>query len=279
MKKIACQYTIVRFAPFVETGEFANVGIIMMAPKQRYFGFRLETKRYARITHFFNELDHKVYRAAMYNLKNELERAADILKQHGFDKRLKTNDIQFAHGLFNEIIKPRETIVRFGNARTILTDDPDKTLKELFGYYVERNFVTKEYKETVLEKGIRKLLYTANVGDRFLRAMVGNDEYHAGFPFVEQKNEQPVKIIKPLYLGQDEPSKILDHGGAWLFRITQLKKRNLLPKKVLFTIEGPKDNDNHMKAFRYIENSLRDTGVDVIPFEEKQKVIDFAVDL
>lgn len=39
MTRIACQYAIVRFAPFVETEEFANVGIIMIAPKQRFFGF------------------------------------------------------------------------------------------------------------------------------------------------------------------------------------------------------------------------------------------------
>ena len=50
MNKVACQYAIVRFAPFVETGEFANVGIIMMAPKQRFFAFELELKRYKRIT-------------------------------------------------------------------------------------------------------------------------------------------------------------------------------------------------------------------------------------
>lgn len=260
----------------METGEFANVGIVMMAPKQHYFGFRLETKRYARITHFFNELEPKLYRAAMYNLQDELERADGIFKQHGFDKRTKTNDIQFAHGLFGEIVKPRETIVRFGNIRTILADDPAKTLKELFGYYVERNFVTKEYKETILEKGIRKLLYNAEVGDRFLRATIGNDEYHASFPFVEQENEQPVKIIKPLHLRQDEPSKILDHGGAWLFRINQLKKRHLLPDKVLFTLDGPDGNTNRSKAFRDIEESLLETGVGVVPYTKKNEIIDFA---
>jgi len=74
MNKIACQYAIVRFTPFVETGEFANVGIIMMAPKHRFFGFELETKRYGRITNFFEELDAKVYKKTLHNMKEELER-------------------------------------------------------------------------------------------------------------------------------------------------------------------------------------------------------------
>jgi len=30
MKKFACQYAIVRFLPYLETGEFANVGIVML---------------------------------------------------------------------------------------------------------------------------------------------------------------------------------------------------------------------------------------------------------
>jgi len=41
MTKLACQYALLRFRPFAETGEFANVGIVMLAPEARFFGFRL----------------------------------------------------------------------------------------------------------------------------------------------------------------------------------------------------------------------------------------------
>lgn len=33
---------------------------------------------------------------------------------------------------------------------------------------------------------------------------------------MEQTDYQPVKIIKPLHLAQDEPGKIIDHGGWYL---------------------------------------------------------------
>jgi len=138
MNKVACQYAIVRFVPFVETEEFANVGVIMIAPNQRFFGFELETKRYARITHFFEQIDATIYRKALYNLKEELNRTTDIFKDHGFDRRLKFNDVDFANTLFKEIVRKRETIIRFGDVRTVLTDDPKKKLKELFEFYVER---------------------------------------------------------------------------------------------------------------------------------------------
>ena len=153
MNKVACQYAIVRFAPFVETGEFANVGIIMIAPKQRYFGFELELKRYGRITKFFDDVDSKLYRKTLYNLKDELDRVTYVFKQHGFDKRLKFNDIDFVNGLFKEIVRTRETIVRFGEIRTVLAEEPQKNCKS--SLHIISNV-------TSLPKNIRK---------RYLRAI------------------------------------------------------------------------------------------------------------
>ncbi len=54
MTRIACQYAIVRFMPYIETGEFANVGILLWAPKTRYLGFKLLRRKHARITQFFD---------------------------------------------------------------------------------------------------------------------------------------------------------------------------------------------------------------------------------
>lgn len=277
MNKTNCQYAIIRFAPFVETGEFANVGIVMIAPNQRYFNFRLEINRYGRVTRFFEQLEAKVYRATLYNLRDELRRANEVLKGHGFDKRLKNNDVGFAQGFFKEIVRPRENIVRFSEIRTVIADNPEEKLKELFGFYIERNFVTKEYQEAALEKGVRQWLYNARIGDRFTRATIGDDFYHANFPFVECKNEKPLKIIKPLNLAQDEPSKIIDHGGTWLFRVEQLKKRNKLPEKVLFTIAGPEQNEKRKRACHEIETGLKDIGVNVIPYKNRDEIVDFAI--
>ncbi len=277
MTKIPCQYAIVRFAPFVETGEFANVGIIMIAPKRRFFCFELEIKRYGRITNFFEEIDAKVYKKTLHNLKNELDRATNIFKQHGFDKHLKHNDIEFANGLFHEIARTRETIIRFSDVRTVLTDNPEEKLKDLFAYYVERNFVTKKYQEALLENNVRQLLFKANIGDRFTKNIVGNDAYHVVFPFVEHKKNKPNRVIKPLHLGHKEPTKILDHGAAWLFRINKLKENCLKPENILFTLSGPDEDGNRMNAYHEIEKDLIKTGVQVTMHDKNEEILDFAL--
>ncbi|MCU7796490.1 MAG: DUF3037 domain-containing protein [Candidatus Thiodiazotropha sp. (ex Myrtea spinifera)] len=276
MKKIPCHYAIVRFTPFVETGEFANVGVVMMAPQMRYFGFKLLTRRHGRITKFFEELDAKVFRTAMYELKDELERVHGVLKAHGFDRRLKNNDVDFAKGLFSEVLRTRETIVRYGEQRVVLADDPKETLKELFAYYVERNFVTREYRETVLEKGIRRLFFKNHLGERFHRTRVGDDEFNVNFPFVELHNDMPTKIIKPLNLAQDQTTKILEHGNIWQFRLHKLQQRQALPDKVLFAYEGPEEQGSRAGACEEAVGMLRETGATVLRYKDRGEILEFA---
>lgn len=49
-----------------------------------------------------------------------------------------------------------------------------------------------------------------------------------------------MKVLKPIYLGQDEPTRILDHGNKWLFTINRLKEK--LPPDVVVAVEGPIDS-------------------------------------
>ncbi len=278
MKKIPCLYAIVRFCPFVETEEFANVGIIIISPEYRIFDFKLMTKKHARVTDFFEQLDAPVFKAAMQNLKEELDRVRKLLQQRGFDKRLKHNDADFARAIFNEIVRPREAVIKFSNIRSVLLIDAKTKLEELYGYYVERDFVTPLYREQVLERTLRKWFQEAGVSSRFERLEVGNDEYHATFPFAEERNGEVVTAIKPLNLGQDQPSKILDHGGAWIWKLAQLKRKNTLPDRVLVTVEGPSELATPATgiAFRDVVHELQATGAEVLTYERKAEIIRFA---
>lgn len=272
----ACHYAIVRFMPFVETGEFANVGIVMFAPNARYFGFKLLGNRYARVTNFFEQMDAKVFRASMGTFREELQRIDGMLKQMGTDRRMKALDSDGAVRLWGEIIKPRETMLRFSDSRVVLAEEPRAKLQALYEYYVERNFVNREYQEQILERGVRGWLRDAKLLNQFHPARVGNDEYHAQFPFVAGPDDKPEKIIKPLNLEYADAARIIDHGGQWVVRINALKKRHLLPKQVLFAVNGPVDSTARGKARREVVDELEEAGVIVAPYNQAQVVIDFA---
>ncbi|WP_253275820.1 DUF3037 domain-containing protein, partial [Xanthomonas vasicola] len=43
--RVPCQYAIVQFLPYPETGEFANVGVVLACPQMRYLGVRIAPHR------------------------------------------------------------------------------------------------------------------------------------------------------------------------------------------------------------------------------------------
>ncbi|PAT36010.1 DUF3037 domain-containing protein [Vandammella animalimorsus] len=125
-----CLYAIARFMPFVETEEFANVGVVLFAPAQRYFGFQLLADAPQRITQFFATLQAPVFQRAMHDLREELERLPPLFAQR---------DATAGMALWQELIKPKSSQIRFSTERIVLTNHPAEQLPQLYGRYVARS--------------------------------------------------------------------------------------------------------------------------------------------
>ncbi|MEX0606194.1 MAG: DUF3037 domain-containing protein [Marinobacter sp.] len=279
MTRLGCQYAIVRFMPYIETGEFANVGILLWVPKTRYLGFKLLRRKHARITQFFDELDRGVFLKTMGDLEAELRRVQVMLKDHKDEFGDNNREYGFHKGLFQELIRPRETILRFSEQRVILAENSEQTLQELYNYYVERNFVTKEYQETILEKGIKKLLEQRDLASRFTRRRIEDQLYGVTFPFVEQEEDRALRVIKPLFLGQADSTAIIEHGGRWKLKVEQLRKRHLLNGPVLFPVKGPERTQPagiRLEAFKETCESLAGDGIEVVPYTKEDRILEFA---
>jgi hypothetical protein len=272
----ACQYAVVRFAPFVETGEFANVGILLLAPRAGFFGHEIQTRRYARITRFFEEMDAQTYKAAMVTVGTELGHFAELVRERGLGANADRGAIVFAQEVFQEIIRPREGIVRYSAARVVMAADPSTTLHELFQHYVERSFATREYQETVLERGLRMLLQRAQLAVRFESCRVGDDGFHVNFPLVEMRGETPVKAIKALNLAQTDPSKIRDHAILWRARIDKLRARRTLPERVLFALSEPGPDGAQRDAYEEARGDLEAAEVQLVAARDNARVLEFA---
>lgn len=272
MKKTLCQYAIVRFLPYLETGEFANVGIVLMCPETGYFDFRLMT-HVRRITAFFEELDAGIYRRARADFKKELTRIQDYLAPQTATRGFA--DAELARHLFAELTRPREVMMRFDGVRAILADDPKAKLNALFDHYVERNFVTREYQDRLLESTVRKLLFRAKVGTEYRQHKIGNADFAVNFPFVAMVEGRAERIIKPLYLAQGDSTKVLTHGGQWVDRVRRLRKRNALPDDVLFPVTAPIQNSRQFEAFEEIRDDLQSANVQVVSANDETRILQF----
>ena len=152
--RLQCRYSIIRFTPHVETGEFANIGIILAAPRAGFLDYRLETRRHARVTSFFDTLEPEFFRKAVTALTRELDRVRKMLPvTNNTQSRMDLGSAEPSARLFAEVTREREGLINFSDSRVVLSDDPQKTLDKMFGHYVERNFGLRDIEKPFWKNG------------------------------------------------------------------------------------------------------------------------------
>lgn len=274
--EVTCNYAVLRFRPYQETGEFVNVGVVLFAHAIPYFDFRIETKRHRRVTDFFPELDvvqfriaRTVFRKEMFRVKQLLLTPQGILNE---PERL---------GVFRELVRPRESVFRFSEISTVLADDPAVKLEELFQRYVHRQFAqTTEYQEVVMARRLGDILHANGLLKLYRRnAKVGNEVFHTKMPFVSEQADAagvPLRAIKPLDLDRDEPTKIYDHGDAWIQRVKRLQQLGQAPAGLMFTVRFPAGDEKRGHAASEIQAELMRLEVTIADEVDEQQILKFA---
>lgn len=120
-----CNYAILRFRPYAETEEFVNVGVLVACQQPCLLDFEAERELPARAKALFPKENEQTFAAALEALRLEMERA-----------RAGAHDPKSVQMAFNETVRIRESVFRFGEVRTILTAKPQQLADELFARYV-----------------------------------------------------------------------------------------------------------------------------------------------
>jgi len=276
---IACNYSVVRFLPYPETGEFVNIGVVINSPQTGFFDFRIERRKFRRVANFFPELHAEVYREGILACADEIDRITAEIGISGKTADQIAIDPAFSADLFRELIRPRETLIRYSEPGTVLTPEPETLLNELFAHYVERMFAQEEdYQEEVMRKRVFKMLEDHKLISRFKqRQRVGNEEYRVSFPFVTEPRIGLIdKAIKPLNLAQNDSSKIFDHGEQWVNRVKRLQKIKAAPREILFTVNEPPVGSRMHSAFDEVCAELQAQGARILPAADEVAIIRFA---
>ena len=290
MKQFVCNYALIRFLPYREGGEFVNIGVALTCAEQGFFAYRLETKRFARVTRFFPKLDSEIYREGLKALDSEFNRLYLESGMEGQNARFWTREIsreEWTRQLFAELVRPREALFHLGPPRTIMTTQPAKTLEDLFQRYVHQQFPEqKDGLEEKLRQQMKASLEQFRLNQFYRERRIGNDEYNCNLPFVADVNNSAkkmtgsdlqgkwLKAIKPLDLNRPEPNEIYNHGDDWISKVRRLDA-NYRPDHWLFAIHYPTSGKKLMAA-RTIARELEDLGVTTLDFKDKPGIHDFA---
>lgn len=280
MKEFACNYAIARFRPYRETGEFVNVGIVLLCPELGFFDCAFETRRHRRVTDFFPELDFQIFQTGLSGLLKELKRVTTREEGQG-PQLVFQKEAEAGIAMFKELVRPREAIFNFGEIGTVLASDPKAKLTDLFDYYIKRQFAKdREYQEIIMRRELGEFLQKVNLA-RFYKQdqRIGDDTYNVTLPFVHFRGASPSKAIKPLHLDKPAPTDIYRHGDAWISTVRRLRQMSRLPEKLLFVVKYPKHpaaRDRRGEAAIEICAELEKLDTLTLHFGDTKKIATFA---
>lgn len=258
------RYSIIRFLPYSETEEFANVGIVIHAPTARYFDFQLSNK-WRRLSGFFDKLDRRVFAQGVAAFAEELARTREMAANSS------------EQWIFDDLVRTREALFRFSAVRAVMTESPQAKLQELFDHYVDHDFATPEYQEKLIEKAVRGVLRREGLGGRFQSAKLGVDGLQFKVPFVElDAHGKALRVIKPMHLAYEDPLRILDHGNQWLGRLRHLERVNAMPKSMLLAVTQPPVETDRFGAFEEVRRDLANMGAVFAASNDEEALLRFA---
>lgn len=120
-----CNYALLQFLPYPETGEFVNVGVLVTCMQPCLLHFYAEKSMPERVKAMFPRVPDETYTAVLAALQIDMDRAKSTVR-----------DPKTCQLVFGELVRRRESIFRFGDVRTILTAEPQDLVDELFARYV-----------------------------------------------------------------------------------------------------------------------------------------------
>lgn len=264
-----CLYSIVRYAPYAETEEFANIGVVMCAPKENYFDFLITKRNDSRVKNFFH--DDCIFPVAKDTIHLELQFAKKQSNQIVEPNKL----AQF----FRYFTTKKESIFQFSTVRVVLSNHPQEELARLYNKYVNHSDYTKERREDVLARELKRSIdRTEGLKNVFKHDSV--DGFYAKFsmPLVAKKEHEIQCAIKPLAFTQNEPGKMMEHSDTWVMRVTRASEENLLAiEDVLFTIELPESpTSGQNKVINTILKTMDAKKINHIPASNHYETIEFA---
>jgi hypothetical protein len=119
---------VLRYVHDVVTGEFANVGVVLFAPDQRFLRARFVSD-YRRLHAIFGEIDEVHLQSIMEHLKRAF---ANLETRLGRDSR----DIG---ELVHQVLPADDSSLQWSPIGGGVTDDLDGTLNHLFQRFVQRH--------------------------------------------------------------------------------------------------------------------------------------------
>jgi hypothetical protein len=233
-----------RYLHDVVTGEFANIGVVLYSPEQRFLEARFTTS-YERLNAVFLKIDHLHFRALMRYLSNRFDEiAADI--RDG----LHVPPVTALKEIVRQVLPPDDSSLQWSEPGGGFTEDAAATLDELFKRLVER-YVAGAEQVSRNDEEIAKP-FKARLGrtaEKLAEKKIETKDYQYDFRFAWKNDIW--HLYEPVSFDLVDPGSIREKANKWLGRGVAL--HDAREKFKIHFLLGEPRHDETKKAF---ENAI-----------------------
>jgi hypothetical protein len=228
------------------TGEFANIGVVLYAPEQRFLEARFATS-YERLNAIFLKIDHLHFRALMRYMANRFEEIGADIREG-----LNIPSVNALSEIVRQVLPPDDSSLQWSPQGGGFTDDPAKTMGELYKRIVER-FIAGAEQVSRSDEEIAKP-FKAKLGrkaEKLTEKTIETKDYQYDFRFAWKNDIW--HLYEPVSFDLVDPGSIREKANKWLGRGVALNDAREKEKfKIHFLLGEPRQVETK-KAF---ENAI-----------------------
>lgn len=255
--KTAYTYTVLRYVHDVASGEFANVGVVLLAPEGRYAGARCRGT-HGRVSRFFPDMEKDGFKALM----GFIERRVDELGTRLRDE-LPLDQVPLDAGVLGRSVLPHDdSSLQWRPVGGGLCTNPSEKLDELFQRYVSRYEDKASYKgrdDGEVWKRFKASLDARHVTARLQTKRIAGADDEVDFAHACRNSQW--HCFEPLSLDLAQADSIKQKAHRWLGQMMGVQDA---PDtfRVYFLVGAPQDERLH-DSYESALKLLRKSPVDV----------------
>ncbi|HEY3304895.1 MAG TPA: DUF3037 domain-containing protein [Candidatus Binatia bacterium] len=216
--KTSYTFSVLRYVHDPVTGEFVNIGVALYARDAKYLS-AICASHYQRLSQLFGSIDGEHFRQITRFIQSRIEGVGQRLKSELPFKNPPKN----IEDVLAQVLPPDDSAIQFSSAGGGFTNDPGKTLAELYHRYVE-HYVGKPTRPSRDDEEVWKVFKTPLEKRQVIkhlrpkRIVAPNYDYE----FTRARKNEVWHAYEPVSFDLVEASSIKDKANNWLGRVTTL---------------------------------------------------------
>ncbi len=264
--KTAYSFVVLRYVHDMFTGEFVNIGVALYAPGAKFLGGLCNT-RYTRLTSLFgkSEVDGDYFRGLMRYIEGRFDEIGDKLRTELPLNGVPSDVCEIA----KTILPPDDSSLQWSESGGGLTEDPGKTLEDLFARLVVR-YENRQQRQSrddgEVWRVFKREFETQHVINRLRpkRITAPDDDYE----FEHAWKNQRWRVYEPISFDLQEADSVTSKANRWLGRAINLNESS--EKFVLHLLLGEPSLDKMRPAYAKAENILNKIPIEKVFVREHE---------